>query len=117
MGRLRQDTRHRYILYIKRAIDCRMRPWDLSLVGRSITNTTTTSKGPLYKRIYLNILFVVVIHIVDALYFSFLCSFLKRKVIPSASDFSTYWYRGRGTAGSRDNGHTSIYFHSFSCPT
>ena len=24
---------------------------------------------------------------------------------------------GGSTAGSRDNGHTSIYFHSFLCPT
>ena len=46
----------------------------------------------------------VLLFIVIAFCFSFLCSFLKRKVVPSGSDLITYWYRGRvhgGVEGQR----------------
>ena len=70
--------------------------YDLSLVGRSNTNTITTPKGSLYTRLYLNIFgLMVVIHVVIAFCFNFLCSFLKGNVGPSASDLSTYWCWGR----------------------
>ena len=53
--------------------------------------------------------------------FSFLCSFLKRKVVEHVAyllrpTLVHIGIEGGSTAGSRDNGHTSIYFHSFSCP-
>ena len=35
IGRFKQDTRHRYNLYIKSASVCRMSQYDLSLVGQT----------------------------------------------------------------------------------
>ena len=45
--------------------------YDLSLVGRSSTNTTTASKGSSYTRLYLNIFYSLLLFIVIAFCFSF----------------------------------------------
>ena len=53
----------------------------LGLMGRSNTNTTTTSKGSLYTRLYLNIFDSLLLHvfIVIVFCFSFVCPFFETK--------------------------------------
>ena len=78
--------------------------YDLSLVGLSNTNTTKNID------FFFDSLFLF---IVIAFCFSFLCSFFKRKIVPSASDLSTYLYRGRvhgGVEGQRTHINISLLF-------
>ena len=83
--------------------------YDLSLVGRSNTNTTITSKGSLYStHLYLNIFYLLLLFVVTAFCFS---SYLLRPTLVHIG------IKGGSTAGSRDNGHASIYiFFLFRVP-
>ena len=101
---------------------CRIRPWPLLNMTLACWEVLTQTQQQHQKGLYIHaftwiFLDSLLLFIVIAFCFSFCAHFWNERSYLLRPTLVHIGIEGGSAAWPRDNGHTSIYFHSFSCPT